>query len=100
MTKTKSKKKNSHIGITFDSFLAEDGLLEECEVLAIKEILADQIQQAMKDNQLTKTAMAKRMGTSRRALERLLDTENTSITLHTMQKAASAVGRQLRLQLV
>ncbi|MEE8056512.1 MAG: helix-turn-helix domain-containing protein [Pseudomonadales bacterium] len=97
---TKNKKKNSHIGSSLDDFLAEDGLLAECETLAIKEILADQIRQAMEDNQLTKTAMAKRMGTSRRALERLLDIENTSITLHTMQKAASAVGRQLRLQLV
>jgi len=97
---TKSKKKNAHIGSSLDNFLAEDGLLEECEALAIKEILADQIGQAMEDNQLTKTAMAKRMGTSRRALERLLDTENTSITLHTMQKAASAVGRQLRLDLI
>lgn len=97
---TKSKKKNAHIGSSLDNFLAEDGLLEECEALAIKEILADQIGQAMEDNQLTKTAMAKRMGTSRRALERLLDTENTSITLHTMQKAASAVGRQLRLNLI
>ncbi len=97
---TKTRKKNPYIGSSLDDFLAEDGLLEECEALAIKEILADQIRQAMEDKRLTKTAMAKRMGTSRRALERLLDTENTSITLHTMQKAASAVGRQLRLQLV
>jgi antitoxin HicB len=90
-------KKN--IGSSFDGFLAEDGLLEICEEHAIKEILADQIRMAMENEGLNKTAMAKRMKTSRQALDRLLDPSNTSVTLHTMQRAAAAVGRKLTLEL-
>jgi len=90
-------KKN--IGSSFDDFLAEDGLLEICEEHAIKEILADQIRMAMENEGLNKTAMAKRMKTSRQALDRLLDPSNTSVTLHTMQRAAAAVGRKLTLEL-
>ena len=90
---------NPHLGGSVDDFLAEDGLLEECEMQAIKEILADQIRAAMRAEGLTKTAMARRMNTSRRALDRLLDPRNTSITLRTLQKAAAAVGRRLRLEL-
>ncbi len=88
------------IGSSLDSFLAEEGILEICEELAIKEILADQIKAAMEREHLTKSAMATRMQTSRRALDRLLDPDNTSVTLHTLQRAAVAVGRQLRLELV
>ena len=88
------------IGSSFDEFLAEQGLLEECEEQAIKQILADQIKAAMVKEKLTKAAMAERMQTSRRALDRLLDPANTSVTLHTLQRAAAAVGRQLRLELV
>jgi antitoxin HicB len=90
-------KKN--IGSSFDGFLAEDSLLEICEEHAIKEILADQIRMAMENEGLNKTAMAKRMKTSRQALDRLLDPSNTSVTLHTMQRAAAAVGRKLTLEL-
>ena len=90
-------KKN--IGSSFDDFLAEDDLLEICEEHAIKEILADQIRMAMENEGLNKTAMAKRMKTSRQALDRLLDPSNTSVTLHTMQRAAAAVGRKLTLEL-
>lgn len=90
-------KKN--IGSSFDDFLAEDDLLEKCEENAIKEILADQIRIAMVNEGLNKTAMAKRMKTSRQALDRLLDPSNTSVTLHTMQRAAAAVGRKLTLEL-
>ena len=91
------KKKN--IGSSFDDFLAEDGLLEICEEQAIKEILADQVKAAMEAEGLNKTEMAKRMNTSRKALNRLLDPLNTGITLQTMQRAASAVGRKLTLEL-
>jgi antitoxin HicB len=90
-------KKN--IGSSFDDFLAEDNLLEICEEHAIKEILAEQIQMAMKAEGLNKTAMAQRMKTSRQALNRLLDPSNSSVTLHTMQRAATAVGRKLTLKL-
>ena len=90
-------KKN--IGSSFDDFLVEDDLFEICEEHAIKEILADQIKMAMENEGLSKTAMAKRMKTSRQALDRLLDPSNTSVTLHTMQRAAAAVGRKLTLEL-
>jgi hypothetical protein len=94
------KKKKGKVGSSFDAFLAEQGILEECEERAIKQILADQIKAAMEKDRLTKAAMAVRMQTSRRALDRLLDPTNTSVTLHTLQRAALAVGRQLRLELV
>ncbi len=90
-------KKNIDSGI--DDFLAEDGLLETCEEQAIKEILADQIKDAMQSEGLNKAAMARRMKTSRQALDRLLDPANTGVTLHTMQRAAAAVGRKLTLDL-
>ena len=92
--------KKGRIGSSFDEFLAEEGILEECEEQGIKQILADQIRLAMEKERLTKAAMALRMRTSRRALDRLLDSGNTSVTLHTLQRAATAVGRQLRLELV
>ena len=92
-------KKKGKIGSSFDDFLAEQGILRECEEQAIKQILADQIKAAMEKDCLTKAAMAARMQTSRRALDRLLDPKNTGVTLHTLQRAAVAVGRQLRLEL-
>ena len=81
---------------SFDEFLAGEGLLAETEDAAIKEIIADQIKVAM-DRQGLK--MAARMKTSRRQLDRLLDPENTSVTLATLRRAASAVGRNLRVEL-
>lgn len=94
------RKKKGSFGSSFDDFLAEEGILEACEEQAIKQILADQIIAAMKKDRLTKSAMAARMHTSRRALDRLLDPKNTGVTLHTLQRAAVAVGRQLRLELM
>lgn len=91
---------DTHIGTTFDDFLAEDGLLQDTTAVAVKRVLAWQISQAMKKEKLSKTAMAGRMGTSRAALERLLDPENTSVTLHTLDRAAVAVGCRLELRLV
>jgi antitoxin HicB len=84
---------------TFDEFLAKDGLLAETEDAALKEIIADQIKVAMNAEGLTKTAMAARMNTSRRQLDRLLDGDNPSVTLTTLRRAASAVGRNLRVEL-
>jgi hypothetical protein len=92
--------KKQHRGQEFSEFLEELGIREQVEAQAIKEILADEVRRAMAEENLTKTAMAGRMKTSRRALERLLDPRNTSITLHTMQRAATAVGRKLKLELV
>lgn len=88
-----------NIGSDFDEFLASENLLNECEEQALKEILADQLRQAMEEQGLTKSAMAARMKTSRQSLDRLLDPRNQGVTLQTMQKAAVAVGRRLRLDL-
>lgn len=90
---------SEHRGQEFSDFLNELGIRGEVEAQAIQEILADQIRSAMEKEGLSKTAMAARMRTSRRALDRLLDPRNTSVTLYTMQKAAAALGRSLRLQL-
>ena len=90
---------NPHIGSSFESFLDEEGLLEACTAVAIKRVLARQIKRAMQERGLTKSAMAKAMRTSRPQLDRLLDPANPSVTLDTLQRAAAAVGRKLRLEL-
>jgi hypothetical protein len=84
---------------TFDEFLAKDGILAEAEDAAIKEIIADQVKAAMHGKGLSKTTMARRMRTSRRQLDRLLDPKNQSVTLSTLRRAAKAVGRTLRVEL-
>jgi plasmid maintenance system antidote protein VapI len=90
----------NHLGSNFDDFLIEEGLLEEAEALAVKRVLAFQISELMKSQNLNKTEMARKMKTSRAALDRLLDPENRSVTLHTMDKAARSLGKRLRLILV
>ncbi len=84
---------------TFDDFLNSQGMLEECEEVAIKRVLAWQLMEAMKSQGITKTAMAARMQTDRRQLDRLLDPNNPSVTLSTLRRAATAVGRKLRMEL-
>lgn len=91
---------NKHIGSSLDEFLAEEGLLESSQSFAIKQVLAWQIDQFIKRQQLTKAAMAKRMNTSRSALDRLLDPENDSVTLKTLQNAAEAIGAHIEIKLV
>ena len=91
---------NPHIGPSFDDFLIEEGIYEEVNEVAVKRVLAWQIEQSMKEQGLSKTAMAQRMNTSRAALDRLLDPENDAITLHTLQRAARSLGKRLRLELV
>jgi antitoxin HicB len=88
------KKKN--IGSSFDSWLREEGIYEEVTASALKRVLARQLAAAMKEKQLSKAEMARRMQTSRAALDRLLD----AVTLSTLRKAAHAAGRELRLELV
>ncbi len=90
----------NHLGSDFDDFLAEEGLLEEAEAMAVKRVLAFQINQLMQEQNLSKAEMARRMKTSRAALERLLDPENRSVTLLTLDKAARSLGKHLRLTLV
>lgn len=93
-------KKNPHIGSSFDDFLKEEGLYNDVETTAIKRVLAWQLEQEMKAQKLTKIEMARRMRTSRAQLDRLLDPENEGVTLATLRRAASIVGRELRLELV
>ena len=88
-----------HIGSSFDDFLAEEGLLEEAETMAIKRVIAYQVKQLMKERKITKTEMSRRMKTSRAALERLLDPENESVTLQTLDRAARALGKRLQITL-
>ena len=85
---------------TFDDLLAEQGILQDAEEATLKRVLAWQIAKAMKENGISKTAMAARMNTDRRQLDRLLDPTNHSLTLSTLQRAASMVGRQMRIELV
>ena len=98
MSTTSTKHKN--IGSSLDDFLEEEGLLNEAEEVAIKRVLAFQIEQMMKEKSLSKTAMASKMQTSRSSLNRLLDPFNGSITLQTMMKAATALGRRLNVRLI
>jgi antitoxin HicB len=99
MKKTQKKKGFIDRSETFDDFLEKDGLLAETEDAAVKQIIADQIKAAMDKQRVSKTAMAARMKTSRRQLDRLLDPSNPSVTLATLRRAASAVGRQLKVEL-
>jgi hypothetical protein len=94
-----NKKKNPHRGSKFEDYLAEQGLLEEVNAAATKRVLVWQIGQAMKKQRVTKSALAKRMKTSRMALDRLLDADNTSVTLQTMGRAAAALGKELSVAL-
>jgi len=94
------KRKGSVSRETFDEFLATEGILEACEDHAIKEIIAEQLAAAMEEQGITKVEMAKRMHTSRRQLDRLFDPAIPSVTLDTLRRAANAVGRTLRVELV
>jgi antitoxin HicB len=100
MMNAKKKKKASISEETFDEFLAGQGILEACEDHAIKEIIAEQLAAAMREQGITKSEMAARMKTSRRQLDRLLDPNVPSVTLDTLRRAATAVGRTLRVELV
>lgn len=98
MTTRKRRKKISHSGSTFDSFLEEQGIQEEVEAVAIKRVLTWQLEQAMRKQQKTKRAMAKQLHTSRSQLNRLLDPRNVSVTLDTITRAARALGKRLILR--
>ncbi len=86
--------KNKHSGSSLDDWLEEEGLLEDATAVAVKRVIAWQILQAMEKQQITKTDMAKRMHTSRAALNRLLDESDTSVTLMTLASAAAALGKK------
>lgn len=91
--------KKKHVGSNFDEFLQSDRLLETVAATATKRVIAHQIAKEMKRRRLTKLAMATRMRTSRAALDRLLDPDNPSVTIGTLEKAATALNRRLKVEL-
>ena len=91
---------DARIGSPFDDFLKEEGIYEEVSARAIKRVLARQLDALMVDQKITKAELARRMKTSRAQLDRLLDPQNESVTLATLTRAAHAVGRNLRVDLV
>ncbi len=93
-------KKNPYIGSSLDDLFEEEGTLEEINIIAIKRVIAWQIQQEMITKKLSKTEMAQKMKTSRSSLERLLDPDNSSVTLDTIGRAASVIGKRVRLELI
>jgi antitoxin HicB len=95
MKARKNGKRTDHSGSTFDSFLEQEGIREEVEAVAIKRVLAWQLEQAMRKQQKTKKAMAAQLRTSRSQLDRLLDPQNAAVTLDTMSRAARALGKRL-----
>ena len=90
---------NARIGSTLESLFREDGIYEDAKNHAIKAVLAHKLTQAMKSQNISKARMAERMETSRSQLDRLLDPENERVTLHTLKRAAAAVGIRLELEL-
>src|SRR5258708_24757526 len=95
-----TKQKNPHRGSTLDDFLKEEGILEEVEAAALKRVMAMEIADLMEEKQMKKTTLAKRMHTSRAALDRLLDPSNPSVTLATLTRAAAALGHRVKIELV
>ena len=92
--------KKSHRGSNFRDFLKEEGMLDEIEARALKQAMSLQFSRLLKKESLTKAEMAARMKTSRAAVDRLLDASNTSVTLNTLGKAARALGRKVKIELV
>lgn len=92
-------RKRKHRGSSFDSFLKEEGLLEEATAAALKRVVAWQIEQLMKKQAITKSTLAQRMQTSRAQVDRLLDHDNPSMTLESLSGAARALGQVVRIEL-
>lgn len=92
-------KRLTHIGSTLDDFLSQEGMLEEVSARAVKRVIAWQLAEAMKTQGMTKTAMAKRMHTSRSMLDRLLDETDTGLTIETLSRAAQALGYRVKVEL-
>jgi predicted XRE-type DNA-binding protein len=97
--KRRKAKANPHLGSSFESFLEEDGYLEEATAKAIKRVMTWQLQQAMKQRKLSKAVLAKRLKTSRSQLDRILDPANDQVSLASLVRTAHAVGKRIRLEL-
>jgi hypothetical protein len=100
VTTKPSRRSSPHIGSDFDDFLREEGVYDEAQAIAVKRVLAYQLERSMQKAQLTKAAMARRMGTTRAQLDRLLNPDNPATTLQTLVKAAGAVGKRVKISLV
>ncbi len=94
-----TKRPNKHHGSTLESFLDEEGMLEDATISAVKSVIAWQLAEEMKRQGLTKARLAEQMKTSRAQLDRILDPDNGNVTLETLQRAAAMVGRKLKLEL-
>ncbi|MDE0691654.1 MAG: helix-turn-helix transcriptional regulator [Gammaproteobacteria bacterium] len=92
--------RNFHLGSKLDELLEEDGALADAHAIAVKRVLAWQVGQTMAEMDISKSEMARRMGTSRSALARLLDPENPSVTLLTLDRAATVLGKRLTVSLL
>jgi len=93
------KKANPHVGSSLDDFLKDEGIFEEAQTQAIKEVVAWQLGEAMKQRGVSKAGMAKLLHTSRTQVDRLLD-PSQDVTLSSLQRAAALVGRQIRIELI
>ncbi len=91
--------KNKHLGSSFDDFLEEENIRADTEAAAIKRVVAYQIEMEMKRANISKSALAEKMHTSRSALDRLLDPSNVSVTLQTLERVALALGKNLKIEL-
>lgn len=94
------KPQNPHWGSTLDSFLEEEGMREQATATAIKQVIAWQLAEEMKRQNITKKRLAELMNTSRAQIDRILDPEKGNVTIETLQRAATLLGRQIRLELV
>ena len=92
--------KDKNVGSTLENFLKDEGTYEEAQAAAIKRVISWQLAETMQKQHISKSEMARRMNTSRAHLDRLLDPENDKVQLDTLYKAASAVGKELHLELV
>ena len=92
--------RNKHRGSSLDEFLADEGVIEEFQARAIKEVVAWQLAQAMRERKLSKNQLAKRMRTSRTQIDRVLDPDMGNVTIETLQRAAALVGRRVQIELV
>jgi antitoxin HicB len=91
---------NQHAGSTIDDFLRDEGVLEEFQARSIKEVIAWQLEKAMKDGKISKRRLAQMMQTSRTQVDRVLDPTDGNVTIQTLQRAAAVLGRRLQLELV
>ena len=96
----KGRKTNKHKGSSIDEFLKEEGVFEEFQARAVKEVIAWQLAQAMKERRLSKRRLAAMMHTSRTQVDRVLDPDNGNVTIETLQRAAAIVGRKVQVELV